>query len=262
MAVTLVKNPKKNDIGNRLFVGTPTRGTVRIEWVLARYGQIIPCNWSMGHMLQAYDTFAPLGYGVADAQNLIVKQVVEGNWDWLLLIEDDTCPPPDTFIRFNEYIRDESVPIVSGLYYTKSLPPEPLVYRGRGTSYYDDFKLGDKVWADGVPTGCLLINGKILQLMWQESPEYLVSGTITRRVFDQPSGTWFDPESGGWASATGTSDLNWCTRVMEQNVIERAGWKSIGRKKYPFLVDTNIFCRHVNIDGEMFPPSNVIPNAK
>ena len=125
-------------------------------------------------MQQFINSYSPLRYQVADAQNLIVREVVQRDFEWLLLIEHDTCLPPDGFIRFNEYIRNADTPVVSGLYYTKTRPSEPLVFRGRGTSFYDDWKLGDRVWCDGVPTGCLLIHAGILRAMWAESEEYQV----------------------------------------------------------------------------------------
>ena len=245
----------KDDAGyvNRLLVATPTTGLVRMEWVQARYGQIIPVNWSMVNMMQFVHPYSPIGYTVADAQNLIVKVAVEGDFEWLLLIEHDNVLPPDAFVRFNRYMREEKVPIVSGLYYTKSVPSEPLVFRGRGNSYYDKFKIGDLVWCDGVPTGCLLIHVGILREMWKESPEYMAGDTKTRRVFETPRKLWFDPEMGQYNSTTGTSDLDWCTRVMEGRYFEKAGWREYQRKKYPFLVDTNIFCKHITMDGEMFP---------
>ena len=205
-------------------------------------------------MNQFMHGYVPIRYGVADAQNLIVKAAIEGDFEWLLLIEDDTMPPPDAFSRFNDYMRDGEVPVVSGLYFTKSEPSEPLVYRGRGVSYYGDWHLGDKVWCDGVPTGCLLIHMAILREMWQDSEEYLVHGRVpARRVFEAPANTWWDPEEGEYYSATGTSDLQWCTRVMNGGYFKRAGWDKYQDMEYPFLVDTNIFCRHIDIDGIQYP---------
>lgn len=238
---------------NRLLIATPTTGLVRVEWMQARYGQIIPTNWSMVQMLQYMDSFMPLRYQVDDAQNLIVKEMIAKDFGWLLLIEHDTIIPPDAFLRINEYIRKADVPVVSGLYYTRARPSEPLVYRGRGTSYYDDFKIGDLVWCDGVPTGCLLIHGSILRAMWDESEEYTIRGATTRRVFNTPRDMWFDPESGQFNATSGTSDLDWCTRVIEGDYFTKAGWPEYADKRWPFLVDTNIFCRHINPDGEQFP---------
>lgn len=258
----LIKNTSKLGMAQRILVGTPTRGTVRMEWVLARFGQLIPCNWSTGNFTYPIETYAPMGFMVPDAQNVIIREAVLGGYEWVLLLEDDTIPPHDMFMILNEYMRSGDVPIVSGLYYTKSDPPEPLVYRGRGNSYYDDFVLGEKVWADGVPTGCLLINMKIINLMWQESPEYPVGSVVTRRVFEIPEKTWVDPETGRINAMTGTSDLAWCQRVIDEDVIGRAGWPKIAKKEFPFLVDTRMFCRHISPDGTMYPPAHITPNAR
>lgn len=250
---TIIKDSNDPGYVNRLLVATPCTGLVRIEWVQARYGQVIPTNWSMVQMNQFMNSFIPLRYQVADAQNLIVKQVIEGDFEWLLLIEHDTCLPPDAFIRFNQYMRDEKVPVVSGLYYTRSRPSEPLVYRGRGTSVYTDWQFGEEVWCDGVPTGCLLVHSAILREMWNDSEEYIIGEDKTRRVFDTPRALWNDPESKQHNTVQGTSDLDWCTRVMKGGYFAKAGWTEYQDKEFPFLVDTEIFCRHVNPDGEMFP---------
>lgn len=238
---------------NRILIGTPSSGLVRMEWVLARFGQVIPTNWSATDAIQWISTFAPMKYLVADAQNLIVRTLIEKDFEWLLLIESDNLLPPDAFIRINRYMLDGKIPIVSGLYFTKSDPPEPLLYRGRGNSYYQDWKMGDKVWVDGVPTGTLLIHNSILKAMWKESPEYIINGQITRRVFQTPEKVWQDPESGGYHLVVGTSDLAWCERVMKEEFFRKAGWPKYQKMKYPFLIDTNIFIKHIDESGRQFP---------
>jgi len=246
----------------RLLIGTPTRGTIRMEWALARFGLVIPCNWAHGQSVPFISSNMPIGYSTADAQNIIVKDLVEQEYEWLLLIEDDTCPPPDALQTVNERMRKGTVPVVSGLYYQKGMPPEPLIYRGSGTSYYDDFVLGDHVWCDGIPTGFFLCHSKVLRIMWDESPEYMAGNVKTRRVFEQPSRVWFDEEAGAMRGESGTSDLAWCKRVRDEDVLRRAGWPKIAKRKYPFLVDTNILCRHISPDGTMYPPQDHLPNAR
>jgi hypothetical protein len=180
--------------------------------------------------------------------------MIEKDYQWLLLYEHDEIPLPDCFMRFNEYIVSAEYPVVSGLYYTKSRPSEPLVFRGRGNSSYRKFKMGDKVWCDGVPTGLLLIHRSILQAMWDESPEYKLRDVTTRRVFETPNKLWYDPQTNQFNQHTGTSDLYWCDRVMKERFFEKAGWPEFQKKKYPFLVDTQIFARHQDVaTGEMFP---------
>ncbi len=243
---------------NRVLIATPTTGTVRMEWVHARYGQIIPTNWSQVELTQWMSSYIPMEYQLPDAENLIAKQVVEGDFEWLVMIEEDNIIPPETFKTFNEYMLSEEYPVVSGLYFTKSVPPEPLVYRGRGNSYFANFKLGDKVMADGVPFGCILIHGSLIKQLWQESPEYVVGNQVVRRVFQVPDknlkeGEREDENVARYGAVRGTSDLQWCSRVMDDKIFEKTGWNEFQKKKYPFLVDTNLFVKHIDKQGRQYP---------
>jgi len=241
-------------LATRLVIGTPTVGTVRMEWVQGRYGQTIPTNFSLVDVHQYMNSFAPIGYQVADAENLTAKVVVEGDFDWFLSWEDDNVPPLDAFIKINQYIIKNDTPVVSGIYWTKSIPPEPILYRGIGQGYYANWKLGDKVWVDGLPFGFCLISGKIIKALWDESPEYIVNGTVTRRIFDNPSETYIDPVTGGWVNQAGTTDLAWCQRIMRDGIFEKAGWPKYQKKQYPFLVDTSIFVKHIDRQtGQQYP---------
>lgn len=251
---TIVEDSGNSSYVNRILIATPVTGLVRIEWVAGRYGQMIPVNWSQVNLNDSMQGgYYPLRYQVADAQNMIVQRAIERDFEWLLLWEHDVIAPVDAMIKLNKYITSEEVPVVSGLYYTRSRPSDPLVFRGRGTGTYLKWKMGQKVWCDGVPTGFLLIHMGIIRAMWEESPEYVLKNKVVRRVFDTPRKLFFDPESGDYNSMSGTSDLEWCTRIMEEGFFKKAGWDKFQRKKYPFLVDTSIFCRHINEDGEQFP---------
>lgn len=256
---TVVKDSGDPGYINRVLVGTPCTGSVRIEWVQARYGQIVPVNWSSVQMLQFLDSFMPMRYEVSDAQNIIVREAIEKDFQWLILVEDDTCLPPNAFLIFNEYMREAKYPVISGLYYTRSVPSEPLIFRGRGNSFYTEWKHGDRVYVDGVPTGCLCIHVGVLKEMWKDSPEYMAKNILTRRVFDTPRSLWYDPETGYANAKTGTSDLEWCTRVIEGDYLRKAGWgeyvDNLPDKRYPFLMDTNIFCSHIDrSSGVQYPP--------
>ena len=239
---------------NRLVIGTPTLGTVRMEWTQARFGQTIPTNFSLVDVHQFMHSYAPLGYQIADAENLTAKVVVEGNFEWFLSWEDDNLPPLDALVKINEYMITKKAPIVAGVYFTKSEPPEPIIYRGQGVGYYADWKLGEKIWVDGVPFGFTLIHGDIIRALWEESEEYIVNGTVTRRVFDAPSESYIDPLTGGWMNSAGTSDLAWCKRMMTDNIFVKAGWPEFQKKKYPYLVDTSIFVKHIDRNtGTIYP---------
>lgn len=248
----------------RVLVFTPTTGSVRVEWVQARYGQIIPTNWSFVEMNQFLQPYTPLAYQLADAQNLMAKIAVKDNFEWVLFVEHDNMLPPDGFLRMNQYMNEATIPMVSGLYFLKSTFTEPLIYRGRGNSHFRDFKLGDRVWVDGVPMGFLLVHGSLIKAAWEESEEYTVHGEVTRRVFSQPNTMWYDSEHGGVVAKGGTTDLQWCSRLMEDDLFTKAGWPEFQKMKYPYLVDTRIFVKHIDPDGVQWPiqmPARFVPDS-
>jgi hypothetical protein len=251
----IIKSGKEGNPRTRLLIVTPTLGVVRIEWAMARYGIAMPCNHSVSSASLGIGTSVPMHYLVADAQNLGVEDCLKKNFQWMLLWEDDVCPPPDALLRMNKYMISEEIPVVSGLYFVKGNYSEPMIYRGLGNGPFLDFQIGDKVWADGVPTGFLLIHNKVLKLMWDESEEYETLGKRkTRRVFETPVRIEYDEVTKSHSLNTGTSDLEWCHRVIREKVLQRAGWPKIGRKKYPFLCDTRIFCKHIDLaTGRTFP---------
>jgi hypothetical protein len=252
--IEIIKNPSRKPIRNRILIGTPTLGIIRAEWAQARFGQVIPCNWTAANFAVGYSTTIPMGYLVADAQNIIVDVAINQEFEWVFLLEDDVVLPVDAFLQLNEYMKKGDVPVVSGLYHLKNSPSEPLVFRGRGNSCYSKFKIGEKVWADGVPTGCLLVNCKVLKIMHQEAEEYQTgNGQKVKKVFETPAKVWMDPETNSLNMQCGTSDLNWCDRVMKGDVLRRAGWKKISEQKWPFLVDTKIHCGHIELNtGRMW----------
>jgi hypothetical protein len=238
----------------RIMIGVALTGLVRAEWMLARYGQVIPCNWSQVDTIQWLDQYSPLEFLVADARNVIVHHCIQQGFEWLFQIDHDVVLPYDAFLRVNQYLLDRDVPMMSGLYFTKSKPSEPLIYRGRGNSYYNKWKMGDKVWVDGIPSGITLIHSSILKVLYEESKAYEVSpGLVVREVYETPSKVWFDPEDKGWYAATGTEDLTLCTRIMEQGIFTKAGWPEYADKEFPFLCDTGIFGRHITPDGMQYP---------
>jgi hypothetical protein len=245
-----LRSPQK-----RLLIGVPLTGMIRAEWMLARYHQVIPANWSQTERIVPLPNFSPMNYLVAEARNSIVKAFIEHEFEWLFFIDHDTIIPPDTFLRMNDYMLSKEVPIVSGVYFTRSLPSEPLVYRGRGTSYFKDWKFGDKVWTDGLPMGCTLIHGSIIRALWDESEEYFYAhqNETVRKVFESPQHVYFNPENLNWYNTTGTEDLEFCRRVIENKIFEKAGWPEFQKKQYPFLIDTGIFCKHIDWDGKQYP---------
>lgn len=255
------KNPAPQRNGAAILIGTPTLGVVRVEWHNAMQGMVAPPNWAVARS-------TPIGYTVADAQNMLVDACLRNGHNALLLIEDDTMPPPETLIVMDRWYwkmeRKLAPPVVSGLYHLKGsaevrkgrrggiklLGPEPLVYRDGGTRAFRDWTAGDVVWCCGVPTGALLIHRKVLDA-WAREPDvesYALAGYPwpVRRVFQQPSKVWLDDEGGAHVSA-GTTDLWWSGETIKRGILAKAGWpRRFAAKRYPFVVDTALRFGHID----------------
>lgn len=241
---------------NPILIGIPTLGTVRFEWANALWNCVLPVNWAAGTVVHPVPTIAPMRYHVAEAQNLIIKSFIEGKWEWLLLIEDDVVVPPELYIKMRDWMDKDETPIVTGLYYVKGNPRAPMIFRGRGGGAFNNWKPGEAVWCDGVATGCTLISRKLIEVAWAESPEIALTrmtsaGEIqqlkTREVFVTTRTAGVDPETGGYWRQMGTSDLEFCDRVIDTGWLKKAGYPKLARKKYPFVVDTSIKCGHIDL---------------
>jgi len=236
----------------KLLISTPTEGWIRFEWAYSRFAQVIPINWEAS----GFDiNFGVMNYSVADAYNIIVKKAIEMEVEWLLLIEDDVLIPADFFLRINEYVLDGTIPVVSGLYFTKSDPAEPLIFRGRGNGPFTDWKLGQKVWVDGLPMGALLIHMNILRYVWNKKKKYKTpDGVETVEVFETPRKVFFDPETTAVSRIQGTQDLYFFDELMKNDVLKRTGFPKVARRKWPLLCDTGIFCKHIDRQtGKQYP---------
>ena len=113
--------------------------------------------------------------------------------------------------------------------------------------------MGQKVWVDGLPMGCTMIHRRILEEMAKISEVYNLAGKPTPKIFKTPGNVWYDPETSDTGSASGTEDLLFCTEVMEKGILAKAGWPKLQKKKHPFLIDTNLYCRHIDQNGQQFP---------
>ena len=44
-----------------------------------------------------------------------------------------------------------------------------------------------------------------------------------------------------------------CNQVVKNKVFEKAGWEGYAEKEHPFMIDTNLFCRHIDEAGVQYP---------
>ena len=265
LALTPV-HPKPGKDTVQVLLGTPTLGSVHINWYNAMVGMVTPPNWSVVRS-------TPTGYTVADAQNILVDNFLKGPFRALIFIEDDTCPPPETILVFDRWFwkmeRKKAPPVVSGVYHIKGsaevrrgkkggiemLGPEPLVYRGGGTRAYRDWKYGDVVWCSGVPTGALLLHRSILEA-WAREPDvetYVLPGYNfpVKKIFQAPAKVWYEGDNVHVAS--GTSDLWWSSETIKRGLLAKAGYPALQKKEFPYIVDTSLRFGHVDrVTGHVY----------
>jgi len=242
------------NFNKRVLIGIPMTGLLRAEWHLAYMGMVVPCNWSQSTFAHVFEPYSPLRFLVADARNLVAQKAVLDDFEWLIFIDHDVILPHDTMVKFNERMIKEDTPVYGGLYFTKSLPAEPLVYRGRGNGYFNKWKLGEKVMVDGMGLGCHLISVRLLKALYEDSETYSIQPGITvRRIFETPSRIEIDPVTGGFINGRGTEDLPFYSRIIEGGYFKKSGWKEYEGKKYPYVCDTSLFCQHIDQNGQRFP---------
>lgn len=252
-----------------LVIGTCTLGQVRFEWAAAIQHMVIPVNLSMANMVQPYSFISPMRYHVAEGQNIIVRDFLNTDSEWLLLLEDDVVPPPNVLLQFAKWMNLNKYPVVSGWYNVKAVPSIPMFFRGRGNgpvfgnpsevvgeTIDENYKL-EGVMCDGVPTGCLLIHRNILQVCADNSPTITLTrvasstGDIVqfqcKEVFVTQREAGIDPETGGYYKRLGTSDLEFCDRLIANKWFSAAGYPHLDGVEWPFPVDINIKCGHIDL---------------
>jgi hypothetical protein len=257
--VYTVKN-KAKDSEDSIFrtysLGIATTGLIRYEWHSAIFDMVVPmCHGPSKTYGANLHYFSSIGYHVAEARNLIVQNFLKDNFtEWLFFIDHDTLPHPFTFAYMTQHIREKKYPIVSGLYFSKTFPSQPLVFRGTRNGVYTDWQCGDLVNTSAVPMGMTIIHRSILEWCYARSREVMCTdGTVVKEVFRTPRDRIVDPQSNSYFTLVGTEDLWFCEKLMDLNVFEETGWGHLKNEKYPFLVDTRIFCKHIDQKGQVWP---------
>ena len=143
-----------------LVIGIPTLyRPVTIEWALALRGQVPPINFNANMMIVPHQQ-------VADARNQICEAAVAQKAKYVFFIGDDTEPPLHALKQL--IFRAENTPdagVIGGIYFTKSDPPSPLVFRGNGAGSYWDWKIGEFFECSGLGMDCTLIRTEILDYL-------------------------------------------------------------------------------------------------
>jgi SAM-dependent methyltransferase len=223
-------------LGTRVVMGVPTlRSNPRTPaWIDAMAGLQMPLGSSLG---RAWMHDAP----IAEARNALAKQALEQGAEWLFFLGDDVLPPANALLMLldkagREYPDDRGrmvrADMVTGVYWTKSYPPEPYLWQGLLKGSHREWKAGEFFPVDLAGCDCLLISADVL------------------RGVPEP---WFSTEwaweAGQRPSSIATEDFYFFTKARKHG--------------YRLFADTAVQCMHEDrATGYLFGIEDDMPQAR
>lgn len=142
-----------------IVIGIPTRGTVSARWALAYAALCTPMNTAVPRVCE-------VGLPVDQARNKIVRIALDlpDAATHILFLDDDVIMHPHLLLQLLKADRD----IVSGVYFTKGEPSEPLIFGepGEGTAVYVPGSGLHKVYGHGM--GMALIRTGVFRTMQEK----------------------------------------------------------------------------------------------
>jgi predicted SAM-dependent methyltransferase len=156
--------------GVNVVVGIPSFGMLSTYFLQARMAQQFPLVSS------AIDKIV-LNKPIAEARNEIVEYALEQNANYIYWLDDDVIPPPETFLKLYMQQKD----IINGVYWSKSNPPMPLLFRNHLEGPYLDWHIGDLIEIDAAGNGLTL-----------------VKTDVYRKIQKELGGPWYSTEYGSF----------------------------------------------------------------
>jgi len=139
-----------------LLIGIPSRGQVSCYFMVSLLRQDEPINTTVDYCFV-------VGKEIGAARNEIVEKALAVGAEYLLFIDDDVVVPRNTIIGLLD-LADQGNDIVAGVCYSKQIPPQPILFKGRGTGSFKNWKVGDILHElDGVGMGLTLIRTDIFR---------------------------------------------------------------------------------------------------
>jgi predicted SAM-dependent methyltransferase len=170
--------------GVNVVIGIPSFGMVSTYFYQAMKSQQFPLvSSAIDHVV--------LDKPIAEARNEIVEFALSQGAHYIFWVDDDVIPPPDAFLRLYNHQKD----IINGVYWSKSNPPMPLLFRNHLEGPYWDWHIGDLIEIDAAGNGLTLVKTNVYK-------------TISEKV----GGPWYSTEYASFkgintSPANNTEDL-------------------------------------------------------
>lgn len=214
--------------GLAIIVGIPSFGMVSHYFAQARGSQQFPLVSS------SMDRYV-VGKPIAEARNEIVQYAIDSDADYIYWLDDDVIAPADAFLKLWRHQKD----IINGVYWSKSNPPMPLLFRGHLNMPYLNWHIGDLIEIDAAGNGLTLVKTDVYR-------------TISEKI----GGPWYSTEYGSFPGVKQTPHNNTEDLYFY--------WKA---KKAGFKVwaDTSVQAHHYDKNGNamyQIPSSSPQANPK
>lgn len=207
--------------GVNVVVGIPSFGMVSTYFLQARQSQQFPLVSS------AVDKVV-LNKPIADARNEIVEYALNQGANYIYWLDDDVIPPPDAFLKMYMSGKD----IVNGVYWSKSNPPMPLVFRNHLEGPYLDWHFGDFIEVDAAGNGLTLVKTDVYR-------------TISEKI----GGPWYSTDYVSFPNAQ---------QSPSNNTEDLYFYRKARQAGYKVWVDTSIQAYHYEKNTQVLygPPPN------
>lgn len=184
----------------KLAVGLPFGGRyVAPEWACSLAVLQYPMNCNFAHV-------SVKGRPRGEARETIVNAAIGFGAEYLLFLDDDTAPPPNTpSLLIEQLDTHPDVAICGGIYTSRgSHPVEPMVFMDEGSGPFWRWRFGEVFPCWGLGTGCMMIRLSIFKDLpkpwfWdvteksdaQKEPGLLTSGPIEPVGFKMTDDIYF-----------------------------------------------------------------------
>jgi SAM-dependent methyltransferase len=215
--------------GANVVIGIPSFGMVSTYFLQARASMQFPLVSS------SVDKIV-LNKPIAEARNEIVEFALGQNANYIFWLDDDVVAPSDSFLKLYRHNKD----IINGVYWSKSNPPMPLLFRGHLSGSYYNWHIGDLIEIDAAGMGLTL-----------------VKTDVYRRMAKELGGPWYSTEyfsfpgvEGAFSPPNNTEDLYFYWKA-----------KKLG---YTIYADTTVQALHFEKNSRIFygmPPNSPQQNA-
>lgn len=160
---------KKTDSKVGVGIGIITRGWVSIKWMMhmERMRGTYPIGMFWKYLVVE-------GRGWADARTEVVHKAKAMNFEYLFFIDDDVFIPEDALNR----LLSSGKKIITGMYWTKTDPARPVIFKRMGDGPYDHFPLDELIEIGGAGLGCCLIHMSVFEKFDENNIPYFLENWI------------------------------------------------------------------------------------